>query len=86
MLNAVIVQLGDVNQTLLAGGNLNKGTEVHQAGHAALVDGTDLGILDNGLDGRNSALGIVLIDSRDKDMAVLLNVDLAVEVGRTFPG
>ena len=80
MLNAVIVQLGNVDQTLLAGGDLNKRTEVHQAGHAALVDGTDLGVLDNRLDGRNGALRVVLIDSGDKDVAVLLNIDLAAEV------
>ena len=70
-----------MHQTFLARCDLHKGTKVHQAGHLALVDGTDLGVLDNRLDGRNGALRVVLIDGGDKDVAVLLNVDLAVEVG-----
>src|SRR5699024_28022 len=66
---------------LFAGGDLDKRAEVHQAGHAAFVDGADLGILDDGLDGADGALGVLGVDGRDKDVAVLLDVDLAVAVG-----
>ena len=45
MLDAMIVQLGDVDQALFARCDLNESTEVHQAGHAALVDGANLRVL-----------------------------------------
>ena len=67
-----------MHQTFLARCDLNEGTKVHQAGHFALVDGTDLGVLHNGLDGKDGALCVLLIHSRDEHMAVLLHVDLAV--------
>src|SRR5699024_1067298 len=44
-LHAPGVQLGDVDQALLAGGDLDEGAEVHQAGDFALVDGPDLVVL-----------------------------------------
>ena len=77
-LHTLGVQLGDVHQTFLARCDLNEGTKVHQAGHFALVDGTDLGVLHNGLDGKDGTLCVLLIHSRDEHMAVLLHVDLAV--------
>ena len=75
------VQLGDVHKALFARGDLHKGAEVHQAGDLALVDGADLGIFHDGLDGEDGPLGVLLVDGRDKDVAVLLHVDLAVAVG-----
>ena len=61
-LDTLGVQLGDVDQSLLAGGDLDKGAEVHQAGDLALVDGADLGVLHNGLDGEDGPLGVLLVD------------------------
>ena len=80
-LHALGVQLGDMHKAFLARSDLHKGTKVHQAGHLALVDGTDLGVLHNGLDGKDGALCVLLIHGGDEHMAVLLHVDLAVAGG-----
>ena len=80
-LHTLGVQLGDVHQTFLARCDLHEGTKVHQAGDLALVDGTDLRILYNGLDGKDGTLCVLLIHGGHKDVTVLLHIDLAVAGG-----
>ena len=43
LLDALVGQLGDVNQAVLAGSQLHEGAEGHQAHHAAVVQLADLG-------------------------------------------
>ena len=81
LFHPALVQLGDVDQPLLAGGDLHKCAEVHQPGDDALIDGADLRVVDDGLDDGDGAAGVVDIDGGDKDVAVVLDVDLDVALG-----
>ena len=49
-LDTLGVQLGDVDEALLARSDLDESTEVHQTGDLALVDSTDLGVFHDGPD------------------------------------
>ena len=69
-----------MSQTLLAGAILQQTRRGFIRRLLTTIDGADLRVFHNGFDGRNGALRVVLIDGGDKDVAVLLNVDLAVEV------
>ena len=49
--HAVVGQLGDVHQTVLAGGQLDEGAELHDAHDLAEVQGADLWDEHDGLNG-----------------------------------
>ena len=66
-LDTLGVQLGDVDEALLARSDLDEGTKVHQTGDLALVDGTDLGVFHDGPDGEDGALCVLLVHSGDED-------------------
>ena len=68
-LDTLGVQLGDVDEALLARSDLDEGAEVHQTGDLALVDSTDLGVFHDGPDGEDGALCVLLVHSGDEDMA-----------------
>lgn len=81
LLGPLNIKLADVDHALLAGSNFDECAEAHQAGNDALVDSADLGIVGNSLDDGYRSLCVVDIGGGNKDVAVLLNVDLAVALG-----
>ena len=61
--NALLVELRNVNETFLAGSDLNKRAEVHDSGNGAVEDLAGLGILDDGIDEMHSHIAGIRYDS-----------------------
>ena len=77
----MIGQLGDVDHTVLAGGQLHKRAELEDAHHLAVVQLPHLGHEDDGLDGLLGGVAGGLVHTGDIDRAVVLDVDLGAGVG-----
>ncbi|CAN4071823.1 Crp/Fnr family transcriptional regulator, partial [Dysosmobacter welbionis] len=81
LLDPVVRQLGDVDQSVLAGGQLHEGAEGHQPHHAAVVQRAHLRDEHNVV---NALLGGVAaggVHAGDEDGAVVVDVDLGAGVG-----
>jgi len=69
-------ELADVDQAFLARQEFDEGAKVHQAGDAAFKDLAWLGIIGNALDDRNGFVSSFAVGRRNKDAAVILDVNL----------
>src|SRR5688572_2945973 len=76
LLDAAILELGDVHQAVAAGKDLHEGTERGDALDRPLIDPADLGLLDDRLDPAQSFLTARSLDGRDGDHAGVVDVDL----------
>src|SRR5690606_24003124 len=75
-LHALVGDLRDVHEAVLARQNRDEGSEVHQANHLALVDPADLDLGGDHLDALFRCTPRSRVDRRDLDRAVVLDVDL----------
>src|SRR5207248_6691984 len=75
-LHAVVGELGDVHEAVLAGKHLDKGAERHDADDLSLVDPAHLDLVGQALDPVDRLLAAFLVDRGDEDAAVVLDVDL----------
>src|SRR5205823_11593069 len=64
--NAVIGQLGDMDQAFFAGHDLDEGAKAHDAGDFAVVNGTDLNLASEAFDHVDGALGVLGIGRADE--------------------
>src|SRR5438445_10426715 len=76
-LDPVVGELGDVDEAVLSRHHLDKDSKRHDANHLALVDPADLYLVGEALDPVDGLLAALLIDRRDEDTAVVLDVDLS---------
>src|SRR5437879_11770189 len=74
---SVVGELGDVDEAVLSRHHLDKGSKRHDANHLALVDPADLDLVGEALDPVDGLLAALLVDRRDEDTAVVLDVDLS---------
>src|SRR5699024_9200675 len=70
LLHPAVVQLGDVDQSILTGGDFHKGAEAHDAHHFAIEDVANLRVLDNGQDGLLGGVAVGGVDSSNAHRAV----------------
>ena len=81
MLGTLDVELADVDQTLLAGSDLNERAEIHDAGDLAQIHCAGLGIGSDGLDDLDRSLALLSVQTCDEyltDLALFLDVDLTI--------
>src|SRR5690606_15842455 len=76
LLDALVGNLRDVHQAVLAGGDGDEGAEVHDLGDAALVNAARLDVRGDLLDAGLGGLGSGGVHRGDDDGAVILDVDL----------
>jgi len=76
LFNSLLVKLGDVNKSVLAGSNLDKCTEVHELYYLTTVDSADLGIVCNGVNDLESLACVVDINTADEYVAVVIDIYL----------
>src|SRR5262249_52319675 len=79
LLGAAMLQLGDVEQALDAGDDLDEGPERRGALHHALVHLADLGLLHDARDHVARPLG-GFADAGDRDQPVVVDVDLGARL------
>src|SRR5438309_1847218 len=75
-LDAVVGELGDVDQAILSRQDLDEGAERHDAHDLALVDLADLDLVGEALDPVDGFLAPLLVDRGDEDTSVVFDVDL----------
>src|SRR5438445_2727856 len=75
-LDAVVGELGDVDQAVLSRQHFDERTERHDPHDLAFVDLADLDLVGEPLDPVDGLLAALLVDSRDEDTAVVFHVDL----------
>ena len=79
--HAVVSELADVDQPLLAGQDLDEGAEVHDPGHLAQVLLANLDVSRQALDPADRLLRRLAGGGCDLDGAVVLDVDLGARLG-----
>ena len=72
----VVGQFADTDEAFLAGHDLHEGTEAHDPGDLAHVQGTHLDLTGQAVDPVDGLAGVVAGNGRDLDRAVVLDVDL----------
>src|SRR5450759_176260 len=75
-LDPMVGELGDVHEAVLVGQHFHEGAEGHDAHYLALVDPADLDLVGQALDPVDRTLAALLVDRRDEDATVVLDVDL----------
>src|SRR5438876_2612622 len=75
------LELRDVNEAVLARGNLDEGSERHDPPHGAGVDAPHLGIFGDPPDDLACAVAVRAAEGRDPDLARILDVDLRAGLG-----
>ena len=86
LVDALLGDLRDVQQAVLAGQHLHDRAEVEQAQHRAFVDAADLDFRGDVLDALARDVARVGVDRRDGDRAVVLDVDRACRSPRSARG
>ena len=71
-----VVELADVAQAVASGQNFDKGAKVLDGGHSPVVHFADADFLGQGFDFKLGGLGAGRIHVRDKDRAVIVDIDL----------
>src|SRR5512139_524962 len=80
-LHPLRLQLRDVDEPVLARGDLHERAERHDAAHDPLVDAADLRILDDRADDLPGAVAVGAARGRDAHLAGVLDVDLRAGLG-----
>src|SRR5688572_5470787 len=75
------LQLGDVDEAVLSGRDLDEGAERHHAADDPLVDAPDLRILGDPANDLAGAVPVGPAEGRDPDLAGILDVDLGSRLG-----
>ena len=81
LLDALAVELGDVDEAVLARGDLDERAELHQAHNAAIVELADLGHEDDIVDALLRSVARGGVGGGDVDGAVVVDVDLGAGIG-----
>ena len=70
------VEPRNMDKTLLAGGDLHKRAEIHDAGHLSVVNGARLGVVHNRVDDGHRAAAVVFVNAGNKHVPVFLDIHL----------
>src|SRR5689334_17480592 len=79
-LDSVIRELRDMDQAVLVRKDLDEHPERHDADDLALVDPADLDLVGEALDPVDRLPSALLVDGRDEDLPVVLDVDLGARL------
>src|SRR5437660_839549 len=75
-LHAVVGELGEVDEAVLVRQHLDEGTKRHDAHDLARIDLADLDLVGQALDPVDRLPAGFLVDSRDEDATIVLDIDL----------